>query len=215
MDWNPAEQRVCVPSLLLSTLPSRHLAAVYNWKSHLVFYPLFQSVLEIVEIKKNLLCNLYPPSIKPSDNASQWLDIGSMHFFFFLFILREIRVFLTDWPISRGRRKVGTADFFLHLVFFFFFLLSEEQWEIRGFLTDEWFFWGFLFRRNRWWFARPLSNSSPWNGVNLEKRGALFLDFSSFTLCFQVQFSRCLSSPGRWNESKPGEDATPASLSLS
>ena len=102
-----------------------------------------------------ILWNLFPPSIKPSDNASQWSDIGSMHFFLFLFILREIRVFLTDWPISRGRGKVGTADFFLHLFFFFLFLLSEEQWEIRGFLTDEWFFWGFLFRRNRWWFARP------------------------------------------------------------
>ena len=188
-----------------------------SWKAYLAPLSLFQGQVSkiestITQVNIITLWNLYPPSIKPS----QWSDIGSMHFFLFLFILREIRVFLTDWPISRGRGKVGTTDFFLHLVF----LLPLSPFG--GAMRDKRFSdrWVVLLRFSispeLVMVRSPLSTSSPWNGVNLEKRSnnALFLDFSFCTLCFQVQFSRCLSSPSPKNESKPGEDATLASLSL-
>ena len=47
------------------------------------------------------------------------------------------------------------------LVFSFVNFLLKEKWEIRAFLTDECFFWGFLFRRNRWWFAQPPPSTPP------------------------------------------------------
>ena len=49
-----------------------------------------------------------------------------------------------------------------HLGVTFFRFLLVEKWEIRAFLTDECFFWGFLFLRNRWWLLQP-PPLRPWN----------------------------------------------------
>ena len=66
---------------------------------------------------------------------------------------------LFDW-LSAGI----VFNFCLSVVFFLpsFSFLLKEKWEIRAFLTDECFFWGFLFLRNRWWLLRP-PPLRPWN----------------------------------------------------